>query len=415
MPPVSVLVKPASGLCNMNCSYCFYRDEISRRDQPPLEIMSDSTLKNVIRKTLLNADGTIHYLFQGGEPTLAGIPFFEKVLEFQKKYNKKGISVYNAIQTNGLLIDEQWCRFFVEHQFLVGLSIDGTREIHDLWRTDASGSGTFEQVFRAAKLLDQFTVPYNILTVVTPQIAENIEAIYSYYKKMGWSYQQYIACLDPLDDATDNAFSSKTNNLNNDEHCDAFSNTPVDSPDDVRSEDAASASAHAQTQPWSLSPKLYGQFLIGLFRLWNKDFKTGHAPFIQPFEDYAAIANGHRGVSCNRQGICSIQQAVEANGDVYPCDFYMLDKYLLGNFNENSFAQIQQKRCDIHFIERSHQLTDACRSCQFHWICKGGCQRCRDYNPSARAWENRFCESYRMFFEACLEEICLDCSVAPGI
>lgn len=128
MPPVSVLIKPASGMCNLNCDYCFYCDETARREQASFGFMTEETLKNVIRKTLLNADTAIHYMFQGGEPTLAGIPFFEKVLDYQIQYNKKNIPIYNAIQTNGTLLDEKWCRFLHEHHFLVGLSVDGTKK-----------------------------------------------------------------------------------------------------------------------------------------------------------------------------------------------------------------------------------------------------------------------------------------------
>lgn len=363
MASVSVLIKPASGMCNMNCDYCFYRDEAAKRAQAFYGLMSETTLKNVIRKTMLNADPAIHYMFQGGEPTLAGLPFFEKALQFQQHYNKKRIPVYNALQTNGILIDEDWCRFLAANRFLVGLSLDGTQEVHDSLRRNGAGRGTFAQVCRAAELLARFGVEFNILTVVTPAVAEHIMEIYSFYKEHGWLYQQYIACLDPLGEG------------------------------------------HGRT-PYALTPEVYGRFLIDLFDLWYQDVRNGNAPYNRQFENYVAVASGRLPASCDQCGVCSIQHTVEANGNVYPCDFYTLDEYLLGNFNENSFAQITEKRREIRFIERSLLLSDECRSCRFHKLCKGGCQRCRDYNPQTKVYENYFCESYRMFFAACEGRIC---------
>ncbi|MDO4321288.1 MAG: anaerobic sulfatase maturase [Lachnospiraceae bacterium] len=362
MPPVSVLIKPASGMCNMSCDYCFYCDETSKRSQASYGFMSEATLKNVIRKTILNAQGAAHYMFQGGEPTLIGIPFFQKALYYQQHYNKKGIAVYNAIQTNGTLLNEDWCRFLSENKFLVGLSVDGTQEIHDGLRHTASGGSTFHMAVRAARLMDQFHVEYNILTVVTPMIASQVDEVYSFYQKQGWRYQQYIPCLDPLGEA------------------------------------------HGQT-PHALPPRLYGRFLIDLFSLWYRDVQKGRAPYNRQFENYISIAAGYYPASCDQCGVCSIQNVVEANGNVYPCDFYMLDEYLLGNFNENNFSQINQKRSEIGFVERSYLLSARCRDCKYHWICKGGCQRNRDYNPDSNTYENYYCESYRMFFDSCLEKI----------
>lgn len=362
MPAVSVLIKPASGMCNMRCDYCFYRDETSKREQESYGMMTESTLKNVIRKTMLSADTAIHYMFQGGEPTLAGLPFFQKVLEYQRQYNKKGIPVYNAIQTNGLLIDENWCRFFQENHFLVGLSLDGTEPINDALRRTSTGDGTFRKICAAAECMDRFGVDYNILTVVTSKIVGEIQKIYPFYKKKGWMYQQYIACLDPLDEG------------------------------------------HQSTR-FSLTPPVYGRFLIQLFRMWYQDVKRGQAPYVRQFENYVGIAAGRLPASCDQCGTCSVQYVTEANGNVYPCDFYMLDEYLLGNFNENSRQELDEKRNEIGFIERSEKLSARCRSCAYYKMCKGGCQRNRDYNPQLDSYENYFCESYRMFFSECLDQI----------
>ena len=178
MPPLSVMIKPSSGNCNMSCTYCFYCDEMRNRAQPSYGFMTEETLKNVIRRTLLRAEGYISYAFQGGEPTLRGLDFFRKVMEYQKLYNRRGIRVSNAFQTNGYALDNDWCRFFARHRFLVGLSVDGTKEIHDSLRRGRGDMGpTFDRVDAAAGLLERHGGEYNSLSGVTRQVAEDIKEI----------------------------------------------------------------------------------------------------------------------------------------------------------------------------------------------------------------------------------------------
>ena len=363
MPAISVMIKPSSGMCNMSCDYCFYRDETQKRSQESYGFMSEKTLKNVIRKTMLRAEGMISYAFQGGEPTLRGLAFFQKVVEYQNQYNKNKIQVHNALQTNGLLIDEDWCRFLKENHFLVGVSLDGTKEIHDTYRhTRKEGGPTFDLVCSAIRLMESYGVDFNILTVVNQTAAENIQEIYSFYRQKKWNYQQYIACLDPLDEP------------------------------------------HGQNE-YSLAPEQYGQFLIRLFRLWYKDWKKGRQPYIRQFENYIGILLGHFPEACDQRGTCSIQNVVEADGSVYPCDFYMLNDYCLGNFNENRLDEIDARRKEIGFLERSLKLDPDCKHCAYYRLCRGGCQRNRDWAPEIQAYQNYFCQSYRMFFDACLNEM----------
>ncbi|MDE6973036.1 MAG: anaerobic sulfatase maturase [Lachnospiraceae bacterium] len=363
MPAISVMIKPSSGMCNMSCDYCFYRDETQKRSQESYGFMSEKTLKNVIRKTMLRAEGMISYAFQGGEPTLRGLAFFQKVVEYQNQYNKNKIQVHNALQTNGLLIDEDWCRFLKENHFLVGVSLDGTKEIHDTYRhTRKDGGPTFDLVCNAIRLMESYGVDFNILTVVNQAAAENIKEIYSFYRQKKWNYQQYIACLDPLDEP------------------------------------------HGQNE-YSLDPEQYGQFLIRLFRLWYKDWKKGRQPYIRQFENYIGILLGHFPEACDQRGTCSIQNVVEADGSVYPCDFYMLNDYCLGNFNENRLDEIDARRRELGFLERSLKLDPDCKHCAYYRLCRGGCQRNRDWAPEIQAYQNYFCQSYRMFFDACLNEM----------
>ncbi|MCI8895492.1 MAG: anaerobic sulfatase maturase [Lachnospiraceae bacterium] len=362
MPPLSVLMKPSSSMCNMSCSYCFYCDEAEKRSQPSFGFMSEQTLKNIIRKTMLRASGYISYAYQGGEPTLRGLDFFKSAVAYQRQYNRNHIEVHNALQTNGYALDEEWCRFLKEHNFLVGLSLDGTRDIHDSLRHDKAGGPTFDRIAAAARRMDQYNVDYNILTVVTPEIAANIKEIYGFYRQQGWRFQQYIACLDPLGEG------------------------------------------HGKT-PHALMPETYGHFLAELFRLWYRDWKKGQQPFIRQFENYVGLAAGYMAESCDQRGTCGIQYVVEADGSVYPCDFYMLDEYRLGNFNQDNLDIIDAGRQRIGFLKRSQKLTEECRLCPYYPLCRGGCQRNRDLDPATGLYTNYFCEGYRLFFAECYDKI----------
>ena len=170
MRSIHLLIKPASGMCNLNCRYCFYHDIVEKREQRSYGFMSEETLEVVIEKALCYAEQDCTIAFQGGEPTLAGLDFYKKVVEFQKKHNRKGVRVHNAIQTNSMLLDGQWADFLRENHFLVGISLDGVKEMHDCNRLDARGEGTFGRVMDAISLLERHGVEYNVLTVVLHQL-----------------------------------------------------------------------------------------------------------------------------------------------------------------------------------------------------------------------------------------------------
>ena len=280
----------------------------------------------------------------------------------RQHYNKHGIRVNNALQTNGYLLDDAWCKFFKENQFLIGLSIDGTKQLHDMYRHDKNGNPTFDRIKSAADLMDQYGVDYNILTVVTQNVAYHATEIYNYYKRQGWKYQQYIACLDPLGE--------------------------------IRGKSS-----------FALKPEQYGRFLVELFNLWYEDWKNGEHPYIRQFENYIGILLGYQPESCEQRGICGIQNVVEADGSVYPCDFYMLDEYRLGNFNSDRLVEIDEKRKSIAFVEQSQKSAKDCIECKFHTLCRGGCRRNREFDVAKGEYANYYCESYRFFFEQCLEKM----------
>lgn len=354
----TILIKPASGLCNMKCDYCFYCDEMQKREAASYGMMSEDTLRRLVKKVMLQAQGEVCFAFQGGEPTLRGISFFRKAVELEEHFNKNRVRVTNTLQTNGLQIDEEWCRFFREHHFLIGVSVDGTRVLHDTYRHDAQGGPTYDQVRGAVSLLERYGVEYNILTVVTGRVAENIKEIYREYRRNGWKYQQYIACLDPLGE------------------------TPG-------------------YREYSLTPELYGSFLIELFELWYRDWRKGRSPYIRQFENYIGILLGCPPESCEQRGVCSIQCVTEADGSVYPCDFYVLDEYRLGNFNTDSIRDFFHGETGTDFIKESRNLSRECRACPWYALCRGGCRRHR----AEGGGRNYFCRAYQMFFEKCSQRM----------
>lgn len=368
MTAYGVLVKPASGLCNMHCDYCFYCDEQARRKTAFYGMMRETTLKNVIKRTLMRSEGAYTLAFQGGEPTLRGIPFFRKAVDICSHYNKNHCRLQFAFQTNGYAIDEEWAAFFHDNQFLVGLSVDGTGELHDRHRHAADGGSSFTHVLRAAELFDRFGVDYNILTVVHKETAAHIGEIYAFYKEMGWNYQQYITCLDPLESA--------------------------------RQQDGMDQ----QHSPYSLTAEDYGTFLCRLFDLWYADYLSGKQPYIRQFENYIGILMGIEPESCEQRGTCSRQLVVEADGSVYPCDFYALDEWKLGNFNSDLLPDIERRRDESGFIQKSLHLDEKCLSCEYLQLCRCGCRRSRTVTAEP-AMLNIYCEGYRKFFAYAQERL----------
>lgn len=349
----------------MHCDYCFYCDEAAKRELPSRGMMSMETAEEMIRKVLRQGKDRYTFAFQGGEPTLRGLAFYQKFTDLVDSYNSQGSEISYSLQTNGYTLDEDWCRFFREKNFLVGVSVDGLEETHDACRHTADGKGgTYERIRQSTDLLDRYGVDYNILTVVSGITAPRIREIYQDYRKNGWMYQQYIACLDPLGE----------------KKC---------------------------GESYSLTPKQYGEFLITLFDLWYKDWKKGRQPSIRMFENWVGVLMGIEPEACEQRGICSAQCVVEADGSVYPCDFYALDSYLLGNFGKDRCRDFISSDTAERFVKESMQISRRCRECVYYQLCRCGCRRNRVPDPEdpEKGAVSCFCESYRMFFAACLDRM----------
>jgi uncharacterized protein len=359
MPPINVLIKPASSACNLRCQYCFYYDESQKRSQSNYGMMSAATLETIVRKALEYGETQVGFAFQGGEPTLAGLDFYRKLLELQQKYNGKRVTISNSIQTNGMLIDTDWAQFLAENHFLVGLSLDGPKDINDLNRIDAQGKGSYNRVAKTVALFNQCRVEYNVLSVVTKPVARHIGQVYNFLVKQGFQYLQFIPCLDGLGE-------TPGQNL------------------------------------YSLTPELYEDFLKRLFDLWYRDFQNGRWISIRMFDNILQLLLGYPPESCDMKGRCSANPVIEADGSVYPCDFYVLDRWKMGNVLTANFAEMLQSETARAFVAVSDEIAVQCGACQFYPVCHGGCRRHHEPIVDRIAQKNYFCSAYQGFYQYAL-------------
>lgn len=354
MKYLNYLIKPASSACNLRCRYCFYCDIAENRSVGNLGLMQPDTVQALLRETFTRLDpgGSVHFAFQGGEPTLAGLDFYQDFLAQVKAHNTKGASVTYSIQTNGTLLDEDWALFLKQHDFLVGLSLDGTKELHDLYRVDVRQEGTWSRVCTSLRLLEKHRVRTNILCVVTAQCARHPEKVYNQLKSLGARYFQFIPCLDPL------------------EH-------------------------PGKGTGFSLTAESYGRFLCRMFDLWYRDWARQDYCSIRLFEDYINILLGTpQGTTCSACGNCGGYLVVEGDGSVYPCDFFALDRWKLGSIRENTIPELLASSQYRVFLSLRQRPPAECAACPWQRLCRGGCTN--DWVGSEP--RNRHCSALRVFF-----------------
>lgn len=356
MEHLSVLIKPASSLCNLRCKYCFYLSTADARDISSYGIMIEDTAKSIIKKSISEAKTSVTYAFQGGEPTIAGLDFYKKFVEQVKATNTKNLNIYYAFQTNGILIDDAFALFFKQKNFLIGLSIDGTEDVNDFFRVDIKGNGSFSKIQKTVDLFNKYQVEYNILTVINSVTAKNIKKIYNHFKKSGFKFLQFIPMLNPLDTT--------------------------------------------QKQKFALTPLIYEKFLKELFVLWYNDFIKGEYISIRFFDNLVNIFLGRPSEQCGMNGFCNAQFVIEGDGSVFPCDFYCVDNWKTGNINEMSFEQIYSSENMQKFIKTSYHMDKKCESCDVFFMCRGGCRRDRDFSSDGTAYgkENFYCQALYNFY-----------------
>lgn len=330
MKRISFLIKPASSLCNMRCRYCFYADVADHRQVRSHGVMRPATARALIDRALaLGEDADITFAFQGGEPTLAGLDFFRAFTAYVEEHRMRQ-TIHYALQTNGYLVDDEWAAFFREHDVLVGVSLDGDAELHDWLRPDAAGEGTFSRVMDAIALLRREGVQFNILTVLTDQLARHPQRLYRFYRAQGFDYVQLIPCLPGLDGESD---------------------------------------------AYSLEPEAFASFYKTFFRLWAADYRAGRPMSVTLFDNLVPMFAGHRPQQCGMLGACAPQFVVEGNGDVYPCDFYVLDRYRLGNVVTDTLEDMATAPALAAFLNEPRRACSACADCPFEGICHRNCKR----------------------------------------
>lgn len=335
MKRVSVLIKPASSLCNIKCRYCFYNDVSSLREVASFGKMTKETTKRMIEQIYVDLeDGDyLSLAFQGGEPTLAGLSYYQYLIECINSQNKK-VNVSYAIQTNGMVINDRWCRLFKDNNFLVGLSMDGPAIFHNQGRVDWKQKGTFERVRKTKALFDFHEISYNILTVLTNEIAKEPEAIFSFIMEEEIKYIQFIPCMDSFTENHQHSFG--------------------------------------------LTPDLFASFYQKILILWLVELKNNHYISIKLLDDLFHLLVNRQVTACGINGQCSVQYVIEGDGSVYPCDFYVTDDYKLGNIKENTLKELFSQPLQQNFLCEKREVTKECLQCPYQNICGGGCKRMKD-------------------------------------
>lgn len=363
-PAFHLLAKPTGAICNLDCQYCFFLAKEQLYPGSKFR-MTDEVLESYIQQ-LLESHQTpeVTVAWQGGEPTLMGLEFFERSLELVEKYKKPGQQIIHTLQTNGTKLDDQWGRFFKQHNFLIGLSIDGPQPLHDVYRVDKRGRGSFEQVMQGWKILKKHQVDVNILCTVNAVNGHHPLEVYRFFRDdLGVEFIQFIPIIERVN---------------------ADGSTLIQS-------------GHQVTER-SVKPEQFGEFLIAIFDEWVR--RDVGKIFIQHFD--AALANwvGVQPGVCIFSKTCGTALALEHNGDLYSCDHFVEPDYKLGNIQETLMIKLIASEKQYQFGQaKFDSLPHYCRNCEVRFACNGGCPKNRFIEtPDGEAGLNYLCAGYKAFF-----------------
>jgi uncharacterized protein len=372
-----VMTKPIGPICNLDCKYCFYLEKEQLYDPNEQFRMSDEVLEAYVRQYIEGQDvPEVSFAWQGGEPTLLGVDFFRKVVELQARY-AGGKHITNAIQTNGTLLDDEWGAFLAEHDFLVGLSIDGPRELHDAYRVDKRQRPTFDLVTRGAAYLKKHGAEFNTLTVVNRVNSQKPLEVYRFLKEIGSGFMQFI----PLVERTADSVAKELK---------------LDLAAPPSLEEEAPESAHVTS--WSVEPRTYGDFLIAIFDEWVQH-DVGQT-FVQIFDVSLGNWLGMPPSLCVFSPTCGNAMALEHDGNLYACDHYVYPQFHLGNVLNRSISEMvndpQQRKFGQDKLDR---LPRYCRECEVRFACHGECPKHRFLRtPQGEPGLNYLCAGYKRFF-----------------
>ncbi len=358
LPQLSLMLKPASAACNLRCRYCFYALDLKTgQERPSLPGMNIDSARLLIDRalTVLRPGASLQLIFQGGEPCLRGLDFFQELsayVDFCQQ--RQDLRVSYALQTNGLFLNAAWLDYLKKRDFLVGLSFDGLIEEHDRYRLDAQGLGTAESVLLAQERLQEAAVPYNILATLTAQLARKPREFWAFALERGWTHIQCTPCMAP---------------------------------------------GAGQQEVYALRPRLYYNFYKELFSCWKTSLEQGRYISVKLFDDLCNLYLARWETACGLLGRCQPQLVVEADGSVYPCDFYVTEACCLGNIHESSLEEMLLSKNFRRFPEFDKSLPAICGSCPVQ--CRGGCKR---LFPYTHVDDSGFC-GFRALLEAILPEL----------
>ncbi|SDL86687.1 anaerobic sulfatase maturase [Aliiruegeria lutimaris] len=368
-----VMTKPMGPKCNLDCKYCYYLEKERFYPEEKKFHMPEEVLETYIRDYIAaqHAAGAqeIWFSWQGGEPTMLGVEYFRKIVELEQQYCPPGTVIRNALQTNATLVDEEWAAFFKQHDFLIGVSIDGPKKIHDRYRYYRNGSGSFDKVMEGIRILQAHGVEINALVVVQRENARKPKEVYRFLKKVGFRHIQFIPIVERVTE-------------------DGTLAGPPQSDSEIE----------AQVSRWSVLPKDFGSFLNAVFDEWVRH-DVGEV-FIQFFEIQIGLWLGRPVGLCVFAEECGQALAMEHNGDLFSCDHYVYPEYRLGNIMEEKIEALVAKPEQQRFGEEKRTtLPKQCQECKFRFACNGGCPKHRLLSTSdGEPGLNYFCASYLSFF-----------------
>ena len=357
MHPFALLIKPTGPDCNLACTHCFYTRKAELFGKGSHR-MSKDTVETLIRDYLALRLPQSSFCWQGGEPTFMGLDFFKRVVKLEQEYGHSGQVVSNSLQTNGTLFDDDWCKFLRENNFLVGISLDGHRDLHDHYRKNTAGQGSFAQVMRAIQLCKAHRAEFNVLTLLTDHNVERADELFAFFVDQKIRYMQFIPCVEK---------------------------------------------ENGRIASYSIMPEQYGRFLCRLFDLW-----LSHGPekiSIRFFDSVMSFIVHGQHTICSFRKRCNDYVVVEHNGDVFACDFFVQGEWRLGNILQTPIGELAASPAKRRFSELKTEVKNQCLVCRYFAICRGGCLKDRIIVNNDCRDKDYFCVGYQMFFDYALSKL----------
>jgi uncharacterized protein len=371
--PFSLMAKPIGSACNLDCTYCYYleKEKLYPRE-PHQRVMSEKLLETYIAQAIYSSrDPVVQFAWHGGEPLMSGMDFFRNIIRLQKKHGR-GRVIGNSLQTNGTTLTDEWCKFFREHDFLVGLSVDGPEHCHDHYRRYRSGQGSFAHCMKGLELLVKHRVEFNTLSVVNDYNARYPVEVYGFLKSIGSHYMQFLPVVEWID--------------------------PAAKPGEPRILPAGTRKP-AEVTDWTVGPVDYGNFLVRIFDEWVRHDVGEY--FVLTFDCVLENRMGVPPSVCVAARTCGNAGVVEHNGDVFACDHFVFPGYKLGNITEKPLADLMNSPFQRQFGQDKRDTLPAfCRECEFVDLCNGECPKNRIVKtPGGEPGLNYLCTGFRLFYK----------------